>query len=92
VMGEDAHGRDSVPIECAIGREVVTSRFKYARYDIGKNAEQLFDTMTDPLEQTNLIHNPDHATDAKQMRALFDVHFGGQTRDPEQILKEAAQA
>lgn len=84
--------RQHVPIECAVGRAVVTGTFKYARYDIGANQEQLTDLACDPREQRNALNDPCHAKALEELRTLFQKSFGGQPRDPAAVLKAAPGA
>ena len=47
--------RLSLPIESAIGRVIVTERFKYAVYDLSTYGERLIDLLEDPGETNNTI-------------------------------------
>lgn len=67
--------RESVPIECAIGRAIVTDRFKYMRYDIGDRNEQLIDLAADPFEQRNAIYDPQHRAALTPLRTDFKNAF-----------------
>ena len=59
-----AEVRDAVYGENLISRMLVTARHKYVRYDRGRNAEQLYDLVTDPGETRN------HITDGACSAAL----------------------
>ncbi len=54
--------------ENAVSRMVVTSRWKYVRYDHGQNAEQLYDLANDPREQRNHAHDPAHRATFENMQ------------------------
>ncbi len=45
--------REYVPIESAIGRAIVTERYKYVLYDTGAHREQLMDLQDNPPEMRN---------------------------------------
>lgn len=92
VDGQKTAWRQSVPIECAIGRAIVTRDYKYARYDFGKNAEQFFHVETDPLEVKNLVMDESHADALQKMRSHFEKVFEGKQRDPSEIMKALNQA
>jgi arylsulfatase A-like enzyme len=84
--------REEVPVECVIGRAVVTDRFKYCLYDIGANREQLLDLESDPWECENAIDNPVHRQTVESLRASFLKTFGGEQRQAPDVLKAAADA
>jgi choline-sulfatase len=83
---ENEHGvpwRPCVPIESAVGRVIVTDRFKYARYDFGHSAEQLIDLVADPDEMRNALSDRQHAEALSALRDLFDQTVGATPRPPE---------
>ncbi len=84
--------RDAVPVESAIGRAIVTRRFKYARYDTGSNREQLMDLVSDPWERRNAIEAPAYRTEAAALANLFQETFAGIPRRPADPLLEAMYA
>ncbi len=90
--GTDDLWRESIGVECAIGRAAITRRFKYSRYDIGANAEQLVDLECDPFEQKNALHNPEYQQDLPALRRIWEETFGGQSRDPAAVARAAVDA
>ena len=84
--------RRSVPVECAIGRAIITDRFKYAVYDLGSSREQLIDLASDPWEQRNALHDPEHSHALVELRHAFRTTFGSTPRDPAHVLQAAADA
>jgi len=84
--------RRSLPVECAIGRAILTERFKYAVYDLGANREQLMDILEDPAEMRNALDaHPDRRV-LEDLRRLFEQTFGSTRRDPAEVLKALAEA
>jgi hypothetical protein len=81
-----------VPVECAIGRAVVTERYKYCRYDIGASHEQLIDLAADPLEQRNALNDPASADAVGPLREMFDGVFGKGTREADVIVRALTDA
>jgi choline-sulfatase len=93
VEGDDSsEWRGSVRIECAIGRGVVTDRYKYAVYDVGTSAEQLTDLARDPHEQRNALGDPDSQEALAGLRRLWRDAFGDAPRDSSRVLGSMAQA
>lgn len=62
------------------GRMALTDRYKYIVYESGANPEQLFDIISDPLEQHNLIAEPSVKEDLARMRRLLQDYIQ-RTRD-----------
>lgn len=54
------------------GRMVRSGRYKYIRYNNGKNPEQLFDMTADPLETRNLVQCTSHRDILEQHRDWLD--------------------
>jgi len=84
--------RRSVPVECAIGRAIVTERFKYSVYDIGADREQLIDLVSDPHEQRNVLNDSRYHQVLEELRAVFQRTFGSEPRHPADVVKAAADA
>jgi hypothetical protein len=53
-------------------RAVRSVGFKYARYRCTAGIEELFDLVTDPEENSNLVNNPAYADTLNTMRGLLD--------------------
>ena len=95
ILVEDARPhpwRDSVPVESVVGRAVITDRFKYCRYDIGANSEQLYDLESDPGEMHNEMDNHLHRHMIENMKASFQVTFGCEQRLAADVLCAATEA
>lgn len=84
--------RAALPVECVVGRAMVTDRFKYCRYDFGVGAEQLIDLTGDPGETRNALAEPHHARVLQSMRSHFNELFGDLPRDPLESLKAIGAA
>lgn len=84
--------RKSVPIECAIGRALVTDRFKYAVYDMGRSNEQLYDLQSDPFEQRNALADAIHRQTLEDHREAFTQFFAVDERSLDDIRVDAAKA
>ena len=69
---DSAAWRTHLVVESEIGPVLVTSRYKYARYDSGANAEQLYDLQEDPYETRNFAHDPDKQDVLETHRRLFE--------------------
>lgn len=69
--------RKAVPIECEIGRAIVTARYKYCRYNSGRNSEQVVDLERDPWEQANALHQIERESSLSELRRLFETIFKG---------------
>ena len=52
--------REHVYVESEFGKMIVSDRYKYARYDEGKNREQLYDLKLDPYETKNFATSAGH--------------------------------
>lgn len=89
---EPAAWRSSLPLECAIGRAVLTPRWKYAAYDLGARPEQLFDRQADPDERRNLAAEPAAAGHLAEQRQLFAHTFKHLPRSPEAVLADLGDA
>jgi arylsulfatase A-like enzyme len=74
---EPSSWRDSLPVESEIGRMIVTHRYKYMKFDEGKNNEQLIDIQSDPGEMQNAAHDPENTNVLSQHRILFNETFTG---------------
>lgn len=94
LVEDDSHvsWRQSVPVESAIGRAIVTKRFKYSLYDYGASREQLIDLDSDPYEQRNALNDAEHRQQVERLRNLFQATFGSEQRHPADVLKAAADA
>lgn len=84
--------RQSVPVESAIGRAVITDKFKYCRYNIGANREQLINLDADPWEQVNAINDASCSREAGMLAKLFDDTFAGKPVRKADVLLEATHA
>lgn len=84
--------RRSLPVECVIGRAIITDRFKYSRYDVGSSAEQLTDLACDPHEQKNSLHDHQNQPALAELRALWQETFGSQPRRPADVLSAAFES
>ena len=65
--------RTHLKIENEIGCAIVTEKFLYARYDEGKNAEQLYDLERNPHQMWNDATKPELAASLAQHRARHDA-------------------
>lgn len=90
--GAPAPWRDALPVESAIGRAIVTDRFKYAVYDLGTCQEQLIDLREDPGEMRNCASVPRHRHTLEKLRRMFQETFGSGQRNPADLLRAAAEA
>lgn len=79
--------RESIPVECATGRGIITEKFKYAMFDIGANCEQLIDLEADPFEQRNALNDSGNSDALNEMRMIFTRTFGDEKRNPSDILR-----
>lgn len=84
--------RQAVPVESATGNAIITEQFKYCRYDIGKNDEQLIDLRNDLWEQKNAVNKSICQQEIERMRSLFRKTFGDRRRNPDDVMKDAANA
>lgn len=84
--GDGTSWRESLPVEAAVGRMIVTPRFKYCRYELSANGEQLLDRVDDPGEMRNALHDPQHAAVVQELREEFARTFGTAERDQEAVL------
>jgi choline-sulfatase len=84
--------RAALPVECVIGRAIVTDRFKYCLYDIGTNQEHVHDRQSDQGEQENAANKPVHRHTLENLRALFREAFGSTKRNAADVVKAAAYA
>lgn len=73
---EIADWRVVAPIESEIGQMVVTQHYKYARFNTGDNAEQLYDLRNDPFETKNAAFMDGYEEVLKVHRNIFDSHMG----------------
>ena len=72
VEGSDSVAwRTHLVVESEIGPALVTGRYKYARYDGGANAEQLYDLQEDPYETRNFARDQDKQEVLEEHRRLF---------------------
>ena len=67
--------RTDLPIESEIGRCVVTSEYKYARYDAAGAEEQLVDLVRDPGEMRNVADDPEYSDALRECRGRWKDHF-----------------
>lgn len=84
--------RDWLPIESAVGRALITDRFKYARYSPGGSSEQLIDLVADPGETRNAAHDPEHRATLDRLRARFESAFAvapGESPETPAVLRDA---
>ncbi|RMD82285.1 MAG: DUF4976 domain-containing protein [Lentisphaerae bacterium] len=79
--------RDVVRAESEFGRMVASTRYKYARYEAGASAEQLYDMEVDPGETRNFAHDPEYQSILADMRSAFEREFAGFSLpfDPDQF-------
>lgn len=84
--------REAVPVESAIGRAVITERFKYAVYDVGGREEQLTDLESDPHETRNALRDPGKRETLEELRLLFGKMFGPGCRKTDEVLNAALKA
>ena len=84
--------RQNLSLECAIGRAILTDRFKYAVYDVGANYEQLIDLVEDPQEMRNVLRDTHHYQVLENLRSILPKTFGGEQRCPDDVLKAMADA
>lgn len=75
IEGSTEAWRVDLPIESEIGRCVVTSSFKYARYDAAGDEEQLVDLDSDPGEMRNVVRDSAYAKTLAVGRAAWARHF-----------------
>lgn len=68
--------RPAIPVESEIGSMVVTDRYKCARYDVGRDLEQLVDLQLDPGETRNLVTDAGYHQVLHEQRQLWEQHFG----------------
>jgi arylsulfatase A-like enzyme len=83
--------RKSVPVECAMGRAIVTDRFKYMVYDIDEQQEQLIDLAADPHELRNARHDPHLQTFLPQLREMHTSTFVNAIRKQEDVLLDLGE-
>jgi len=67
--------RDSLIIESELGVMAVGGRYKYTRYDAGKNGEQFYDLGVNPGEMYNQIGDARYAAEAAMLREAADRHL-----------------
>lgn len=67
--------RQAVPVESEIGRAIVTQRYKYCRYNCGKDCEQVMDLEKDPWEKVNLFKPMETTPLLGELRRIFDTTF-----------------
>jgi len=81
--------RKYVPIESEIGRCIVTKNYRYVKYDFGKNNEQLYDYVKDPLETKNHINNLDNKNVVVNLKSIFNMQWSKtqQKGNPSPLLK-----
>ena len=84
--------RTALPVECVIGRAIVTQRFKYCVYDIGRNRRQLMDLESDPWEQRNALGRDPCRSEVETLSALFRETFGDGLRNAADVLAAAVSA
>lgn len=89
---EPVSWRDALPIESAIGRAIVSDRFKYVVYDMGLYEEQLIDLKEDPGETKDHLNDPRNRHMIEKLRSKFQETFSSERRHPADILKAAADA
>lgn len=53
------------------GRSVRTDRWRYTKWDEGRQGVELYDHKNDPGEYTNLAHDPQHARTVKELKKLL---------------------
>ena len=64
--------RSALPVESELGKMIVTKRYKYMRYDKGKNEEQLIDLQKNPGEMQSVTNDPDKKEILLKHRKLFN--------------------
>ena len=69
--------REDLPIESELGECVVGDRWKYARYWLRGDEEELVDLRQDPGETRNLVHDPAANEALSWCRQRWRAHFGG---------------
>jgi choline-sulfatase len=57
------------------GRMLMNGRYKYIRYDEGKNAEQLMDLKSDPGEMRNGVKDPRNKKVLGSLKKTFLTSF-----------------
>jgi uncharacterized sulfatase len=65
--------RSVVQRDKALGRSVITERWRYVEWDGGREGVELYDHEFDPGEFTNLAGKPENAERIKRLRALLDA-------------------
>lgn len=73
--GTSRISRESLPIECSLGRGVVRQHSKYICYHYGNDAEQFIDLINDPGEMRNAINEPSNSGELSIARDNFDAWF-----------------
>lgn len=68
--------REAIPVESEIGQMVVTEHYKYARFNVGDNDEQLYDLRNDPFEMKNAAFMDGNEEVLGEHRALFESLIG----------------
>jgi len=88
VEGRTVDGwRSFVPVECVIGRAIVTRTHKYGRCHLGANAEQLIDLRRDPGEARNAIGDADQASAAAELREAHRRFFGESAPNERDVVR-----
>lgn len=67
--------RKVLPVENEIGKMIITDRYKYIRYDRGREEEQVLDMEADPHETKNSLARAEQDGVLEQLRASFEQTF-----------------
>ena len=74
--GKKPPWRKTLGVESEIGRMVVgAGKYKYIRYDVGGNEEQLLDLNKDPHETKHVTSDPNYAAKLTELRTAFDTEW-----------------
>jgi choline-sulfatase len=68
----DVPWREGVMVESEIGRLFTTGRYKFVRYTLGKETEQLYDLQVDPGEMHDHSKEPENAEIVARHREMLD--------------------
>ncbi len=76
--------RTELVIENERSRILISSRYKYAVYDVGEPREMLVDRTADPGEMRNLAVDPQHSQSLQEHRRLLRAWYAasGEMWDP----------
>jgi choline-sulfatase len=74
--GKTVEWRKSLGIESQIGHAVIDAdNFKYIKYDVAGDEEQLLDLNKRPLEMTHFTNHPEYAAKLTELRKQYDEWF-----------------